>query len=131
MRPSGGVTVPARSGTPLASRAEDLNLAFTLYPGSQSWSTSAKVGGVQCEESVYLFATGETTRSGWCDNRNAYTAKVLADGTLVLPKVVYDIFSMGWFDGPVFSSSTVTIPYFQQHYLFVREQPFLVGWTKF
>ena len=116
---------------PLASRAEDLNLAFTLYPGSQSWSTSAKVGGVQCEESVYLFATGETTRSGWCDNRNAYTAKVLADGTLVLPKVVYDIFSMGWFDGPVFSSSTVTIPYFQQHYLFVREQPFLVGWTKF
>ena len=49
----------------------------------------------------------------------------------MLPKVVYDIFSMGWFDGPVFSSSTVTIPYFQQHYLFVREQPFLVGWTKF
>ncbi len=116
---------------PLASRTETLSLAFTLYPATQSWSTSAKVGGVQCEESVYLFATGETTRSGWCDNRNAYTAKVLANGTLVLPKVVYDIFSMGWFDGPVFSSSTVTIPYFQQHYLFVREQSFLVAWTKF
>ena len=116
---------------PLASRAEDLTLAFTIYPGSQSWSTSVKVGGVQCDESVYLLATGETTRSGWCDNRNAYTAKVLADGTLVLPKVVYDIFSMGWFDGPVFSSATVTIPYFKQHYLFVREQPLLVTWTKF
>ena len=73
----------------------------------------------------------ETVRSGWCDNRNAYNAKILANGTLVLPKVVYAIFSMGWFDGPVFSSSTVTIPYFQQHYLFVREQPFLVAWTKF
>ena len=116
---------------PFASRTETLNLAFVMHPASQSWSASAKVGGVECEESVFLLGTGETTRSGWCDNRNAYTAKVLADGTLVLPKVVYDIFSMGWFDGPVFSSSTVTIPYFQQHYLFVREQPFLVGWTKF
>lgn len=118
-------------GLPLASRTEDLNLAFTMYPSSQSWTASAKVGGVECEQSVYLLSTGETTRSGWCDNRNAYTAQVLANGTLVLPKVVYSIFSMGWFDGPVFSSSTVTIPYFQQHYIFVREQPFIVAWTKF
>jgi len=116
---------------PFASRTETLNLAFVMYPASQSWSVSGKVGGVECAEWVLLLGTGETTRSGWCDNRNAYTAKVLADGTLVLPKVVYDIFSMGWFDGPVFSSSTVTIPYLQQHYVFVRQQPLLVAWTKF
>ena len=72
---------------PLASRTEDMNLAFTLYPAHPELEQPRpRWAGVRCEESVYLLATGDTTRSGWCDNRNAYTAKVLADGTLVCPR---------------------------------------------
>ena len=115
---------------PLASRTEVLSLAFTLYPATQSWYVTANVGGVSCAQALYVDAAGVTTRSGWCDNRNAFNARVLADGTLVLPKVVYSVFSMGWFDGPVFSSSTVTILYFKQHYFFIRDQPLLLAWAR-
>src|SRR5262249_19449524 len=74
---------------PFASRTEDLNLAFMLHQASQSWSESGKVQGVECTESFFLIgSTGETTRSGYCNNQNAYTAKVVADGTLANLKVV-------------------------------------------
>ena len=91
------------------------------------------MSGVECSEDFYLIGrTGETSRSGFCNNQNAYTAKVTADGTLAQLKVVQSFYQMGWFDGPVFSvGPTQTIPSFKQNYLFVREQPLLVGWTKY
>jgi hypothetical protein len=108
-----------------------VTLAFTLHPPTQSWYATGKAGGVQCAQDLVLHADGTLSRFGWCDNRNFYNAKVLAEGTLVLPKVVYDVYLMGFFDGPKFRQSTVNSPYFKNNYVWVRYQPFWMTWWKY
>ena len=69
-------------------------------------------------------------RTGECSNQNAYTAKILSEGTLVFPKIVYDFYSMGW-PSDDYKSSTVFVPYFQTNYVYVRAQPLTMSWTKY
>lgn len=116
---------------PLASRSETANFVFTLHPATQSWYASGKAGGVQCAQDLVLYADGTVSRFGWCDNRNFYNAKVIAEGALVLPKVVYDVYLMGFFDGPQFRSSSFNSSYFKNNYVWVRYQPFWMSWWKY
>jgi hypothetical protein len=115
---------------PVSSRSETVDFFFVVHPGSQSWYAKGQAGGVQCAQSLVLYSDGTLSRSGWCDNRNAFDAKVVSEGTLVLPKAVSDVYFMGWFDGPELKSSTITSFYFQNNYLFVRSQPLLMSWTR-
>ena len=117
-------------GPPFALGTATVQLFFTVYPSSQSWFAKGSSGGVNCEQQLLLFSDGVLSRFGDCDNRNAYTAKVVREGTLVLPKVVYDFYSMGWFDQD-FKSSTISWSYGQTNYVFIRSQPLLMSWTKF
>src|SRR5204862_1741119 len=115
---------------PFAWQTDPVKFTFTVYPSSQSWSASGSSGGVNCDQWVLLYSEGTLARSGHCKNANAYTAKVLAGGTLVLPKVVYDLHSLGWLDEDTIAS-TIPWAYGQTNYLFVRTQPLLMTWTKF
>jgi hypothetical protein len=118
-------TVPAYSAS-----SDVESFVFTMIPWSQSWSAKGSSGGVNCEQWVVLFADGTLSRSGDCDNRNAYTAKVVSEGALAVPKVVYDFYSMGWFDQD-FKSSTVSWSYGQANYVWLRNQPLIMSWTKY
>jgi hypothetical protein len=119
------------TSVPLASRAETADFYLTVHPATQSWYATGGAGGVKCAQDLVVYATGTTSRSGWCDNRNAYNAKVVSQGDLALPKVVYDVYMMGWFDGPRIQSSVVTIPYFAGNYVAVRGQPLFMSWTRY
>jgi hypothetical protein len=124
------VKVSYQTVPPLSASSDLESFVFFVYPSSQHWLAYGSSGGVNCGQWVVLLSDGTLTRSGDCDNRNAYTANVLSEGTLVVPKVVYDIYSMGWFDQD-FKSSTVSWSYGQTNYINVRKQPLVMSWTKY
>lgn len=118
-------TVPA-----FAANAAIVNFHFTIYDSTQSWFAKGNAGGVNCEQSVLLYSDGTLSRSGDCDNRNFFNAKVVSEGTLVLPKVVSDVYFMGFFSQD-FKFSSVSWAYGQTNYVFIRSQPLIMSWTKF
>ena len=117
-----------------ASGSQTVTFHYTTHEDSQAWPTAAgKAGGVDCAQNVVLYASGAVLRSGDCANDNFYNANVLEDifiGSWRPFPPHGDVYLLGFFNTQQhFFSIQQSLA--QTNYIWLRNQPLTVVWTKY
>ena len=115
-------------GPPPASRSEQIDFDFTVRRGSQSWFAKGGGLGVNCREDLVIFSNGIVSRSGLCEDFNAFHAKVFGDGFLAQRQVVNEVYFLGWFNYDTYFFKN-WVPDIETDYLYVRGLPLKMIWT--